>query len=105
MWAFLSRNRDAGLLVLRIGLGGFFLWAYGWQKLAGGVETWRKVGGAMGNLGIHFWPVMWGFFAMLAEALGSFLVVIGLAFRPACLALTFTMIVASITMASGKSGT
>jgi putative oxidoreductase len=104
MWAFLSRNRDAGLLVLRLGLGGFFLWAYGWQKLAGGVKAWREYGGAMGHLGIHFWPVMWGFLAMLAEALGSFLVIIGFAFRPACLALTLTMIVASISTASGKSG-
>jgi putative oxidoreductase len=102
MWAFLSRNRDAGLLVLRLGLGGFFLWAHGWPKLAGGAEKWRGLGAAMEHVGIHFWPVVWGFLAMLAESLGAFLVAIGLFFRPACLALTFTMIIASITVASGK---
>src|SRR6187402_1466735 len=102
MWAFLSRNRDAGLLVLRLGLGGFFLWAHGWPKLAGGMEKWRGLGGAMSHIGIDFWPVVWGFLATLAETLGAFLFAIGLFFRPACLALTFTMIIASITSASGK---
>ena len=47
MWAFLSRNRDAGILVLRLGIGGFFLWAYGWPKLAGGVEKWKNLGEAI----------------------------------------------------------
>jgi putative oxidoreductase len=102
MWAFLSRNRDAGILVLRLGIGGFFIWAYGWPKLAGGVDEWKNVGKAMGNLGIHFWPVVWGFLATLAESLGAFLVAIGLFFRPACLALVFTMIVAAIKLASAK---
>lgn len=104
MWAFLSRNRDAGLLVLRLALGGFFMWAHGWPKLAGGVERWKSVGEAMGNVGIHFWPVVWGFLATLAESLGAFLVAIGLFFRPACLALAFTMTIAAVTKASGKGG-
>lgn len=104
MWAFLSRNRDAGILVLRLGIGGFFVWAYGWPKLAGGVEKWENVGKAMSHLGIHFWPVVWGFLATLAESLGAFLVAIGLFFRPACLALVLTMIVAAVMLASGKGG-
>lgn len=102
MWAFLSRNRDAGLLVLRIGLGGFFLWAHGWPKLAGGMEKWRALGGAMSHIGIDFWPVFWGFLATLAETLGAFLVAIGLFFKPACLALALTMLIAAITEASAK---
>ena len=102
MWAFLSRNRDAGILVLRLGLGGFIIWAYGWPKLAGGGAKWKEVGGAMKNLGIHFWPVVWGFLATLAETLGALLVVIGLFFRPACMVLTFNMIVAAIFVASMK---
>lgn len=104
MWAFLSRNRDAGLLVLRLALGGFFIWAHGWSKLAGGVDTWKKIGGAMENVGIHFWPAMWGFFATMAETLGALLFAIGLFFRPACLALVITMTVASITMYQRASG-
>ena len=88
--------------MLRLGIGGFFMWAYGWPKLAGGMDKWKSVGQAMGNLGIDFWPVVWGFLATLAESLGALLVAIGLFFRPACLALMFTMIVAAITLASAK---
>ena len=78
------------------------MWAHGWPKLAGGVEKWRAIGGAMSHVGIDFWPVVWGFLATLAESLGAFLVVIGLFFRPACLALALTMVVAAISTASGK---
>ena len=78
------------------------MWAHGWPKLAGGVEKWKALGGAMQHLGIDFWPVVWGFLATLAETLGAFLVAIGLFFKPACLALTLTMIVAAVTSASAK---
>jgi putative oxidoreductase len=104
MWAFLSRNRDAGLLVLRLALGGFFIWAHGWSKLADGAEKWEKLGGAMKHLGINFWPVMWGFLATMAETLGALLFAIGLFFRPACLALGLTMIVAAISEGSFRAG-
>ena len=104
MWAFLSRNRDAGLLLLRIGLGGFFIWVHGWPKLAGGVGKWRDLGAAMEHVGIGFWPVMWGFLATMAETLGALLVVIGLFFRPACLLLALTMTVAAITSYAKKGG-
>ena len=96
MWAILSRNRDAGILVLRIALGGFFIWAFGWDKLAGGIKKWEQVGGAMKHLGIDFWPAYWGFMAAIAETLGALLFAIGLFFRPACMMLLATMIVAAI---------
>lgn len=96
MWSFLSINRDAGLLLLRIGLGGFFIWAHGWGKLAGGIEKWEQIGGAMKHFGITFWPAFWGFMATVAESLGALLVMVGLFFRPACLLLTVTMIVAAV---------
>ena len=98
MWAFLSRNRDAGLLMLRLTLGALFIWAHGWHKLAGGIEHWRKVGAAMQELGITFWPAFWGFLAAMAESVGLVLFMIGLAFRPACLVIAFTMAVAGIVM-------
>lgn len=98
MWAFLSRNRDAGLLMLRLALGAFFLWQHGWEKLAGGTKAWIAVGGAMKHLGITFWPVFWGFLATMAETVGIALVMIGLAFRPACLAVALTLAVAGISM-------
>ena len=96
MWAFLSKNRDAGLLMLRITLGAFFLWAHGWEKLAGGTEKWQGLGGAMKHFGITFWPTFWGFLATMSETVGIVLIMIGLAFRPACLLLAITMAVAGI---------
>ena len=96
MWAFLSRNRDAGLLMLRLSLGAIFIWAHGWYKLAGGTSTWHDVGTAMKHFGINFWPTFWGFMATMAETVGIALFMIGLAFRPACLLIAFTMAVAGI---------
>jgi putative oxidoreductase len=104
MWAFLSRNRDAGLLLLRIGLGGIFIWIHGWPKLAGGIAKWRDLGGAMEHVGITFWPVMWGFLATMAETLGALLVVIGLFFRPACLVIAIAMTIAAIHDYARKGG-
>ncbi len=94
MMAFLSRNRDAGLLFLRIALGTFFLWAHGWSKLAGGTETWHSLGGAMKHMGITFWPTFWGFLATMSETAGIVLLIIGFAFRPACICLAITMAIA-----------
>ena len=91
MWAILSRNRDAGLLMLRLTLGAIFLWAHGWDKLSGGTKVWQALGAAMGNIGITFWPTFWGFLATMAETAGIVLFMIGLAFRPACLCVAITM--------------
>jgi len=103
MWSFLSRNRDAGILFLRVALGIVFIWAHGWQKITGGPEAWTKLGLAMKNVGISFWPMFWGFMAMLSETLGIVLMMIGLAFRPACLLLVCTMTVATLTIWGSKS--
>ena len=96
MWAFLSRNRDAGLLMLRLTLGAVFIWAHGWENLAGGTKKWHDLGGAMSHVGITFWPTFWGFLATMSETVGVALFMIGLAFRPACLFLAFTMALAGI---------
>jgi putative oxidoreductase len=96
MWAFLSKNRDAGLLMLRLMLGALFIWAHGWSLLAGGTKEWHKLGGAMEHLGITFGLTFWGFVAMFAETAGVALFIIGLAFRPACLLIAATMAVAGL---------
>ena len=90
----LSRYRDLGLLVLRLGLGVMFV-VHGAPKLMGGVEMWTRLGGAMGNLGVTFFPVFWGFMAALAEAGGGVCLILGLALRPASVLMAFTMIVAA----------
>ncbi len=92
---FLTKFRDWGLLFLRVVLGGFYIYAHGWHKLAGGVHAWHEIGLAVRYVGIHFAPVFWGLMAALSETLGCALVILGFLFRPACLLLLITLVVAS----------
>lgn len=94
MLSSLSKFKDLGLLILRIGVGIMFI-LHGQPKLFGGPETWVKLGGAMSNLGITFLPVVWGFLAAIAEFGGGICILIGFAFRPAAALLAFTMFVAA----------
>ena len=98
---FLGKYRDAGLLILRIGLGIMFC-IHGLPKLQGGPKHWAALGHAMGLLGIHFFPAFWGFMAGVSECIGGLLLILGFAYRPVCLLLTFTMIVASVKMHHDK---
>jgi putative oxidoreductase len=68
---------------------------HGWPKVAGGAAMWKKLGGAMANLGLDFWPTAWGFMAAMSEFGGGILLAVGLLFRPACAALAGTMAVAA----------
>jgi len=88
-----GRHREAGLLLLRVGLG-LCMICHGVPKLAGGPETWKTLGAAMGLLGLRFWPVGWGFLAGVVEALGGALLMAGIFFRFTCLVLVFQMFVA-----------
>jgi len=92
----LEQYRDHGLLSLRVGFGGAFIWYHGWPKLSGGPEVWEQVGSAMGSLGLSFAPTFWGFMGAMAETGGAALIVVGLLFRPAALALAFMMFVATL---------
>lgn len=91
----LGKYTNFGLLLMRVGLGTMMI-MHGYPKLAGGPEMWEKIGGAAANIGIHSYPVFWGFMSGTAEGLGGLLLILGLAFRPACLFLLFNMVVASI---------
>lgn len=88
-------GRDAGLLAMRAGVGLCFLYIHGFPKITAGPELWIKLGAAMGNLGIHFAPVFWGFMAASAEFFGGACLVLGLLTRPAAAVLAFNMLVAS----------
>ncbi|HEY5792163.1 MAG TPA: DoxX family protein [Chthoniobacterales bacterium] len=90
---WLTKYREFGLLLLRIGLGVMFFY-HGWPKLSGGPEVWTKVGSAMSAVGVTFLPVFWGFMAAFSETVGAVLLVLGFLFRPACMLLTITMAVA-----------
>ena len=91
----LGKYRNTGLLIVRIGLGTMFM-LHGYPKLLGGPEQWEALGGAMKNLGITFAPVVWGLLAGITETFGGFLILLGLAFRPVCMLLTFNLLVAAI---------
>ncbi len=90
----LGKYKNTGLLFMRIGLGTMFIF-HGYPKLLGGPEQWTAVGGAMKHLGVNFFPVGWGLLAAVTETFGGFLVIMGLAFRPATLLLAITMLVAT----------
>ena len=95
IFSSLGKYKDAGLLLLRVGLGAMFI-MHGWPKIIGGPEMWQGLGGAMANLGVTAVPVVWGFLAALSEFGGGICLVLGFVFRPACLLMLFTMIVATI---------
>ncbi|MBF0384818.1 MAG: DoxX family protein [Candidatus Omnitrophica bacterium] len=86
---------DFGLLIIRIGLGITFI-MHGFPKILGGPQTWEKVGGAMGFIGINFGFQFWGFMAALSEFAGGILLLIGLFVRGASAFLFITMAVAAI---------
>ena len=90
----LGKYKNTGLLIMRVGLGIMFMF-HGYPKLLGGPDNWAAVGNAMKHTGVTFFPVGWGFLAAVTETFGGFLIVLGLAFRPASLLLCITMIVAS----------
>ena len=89
-----DKHRDLGLLILRLGIGLSMMIFHGLGKIKGGPELWTKLGGTMQNLGIDFFPVFWGFMAAFSEFFGSFLLILGVLFRPAAFLLGVTMIVA-----------
>lgn len=90
----LGKYRNSGILIIRIGFG-IMMMLHGYPKLLGGAEKWEAVGSSMKYLGITFAPTIWGLLAAATETFGGFLIFIGLAFRPVCVLLTFTMIVAA----------
>lgn len=92
----LGKFKNTGLLLIRLGLGILFI-LHGYPKLLGGPELWTGVGGAMGNLGITFMPMLWGLLAAMAETIGGICLLFGLFFRPMAIAMAFTMVVAALS--------
>ena len=86
--------KDFGLLLIRVGIAASVFIFHGYDKMTGGPERWAGTGGAMENLGIYVYPVVWGFMAAFAETVGAILIVLGPLFRFATLLLAFNMFVA-----------
>lgn len=92
-----DRVRDAGLLVIRVGLGLAFMFIHGYGKLFGGLTRWEQIGANAAHVGLDFLPMFWGFMASMAEFGGGLLLLLGLFFRPALVLLIATMITAATT--------
>lgn len=95
-WNFLDSWSDAGLLIIRAGVGALFMCVHGFPRLMGGPEKWNSTGRALSYLGIDFGYTIWGLAAAMVMTFGGALMIIGLAHRPSALALFITMAVASI---------
>ncbi|SEK22843.1 DoxX family protein [Parapedobacter koreensis] len=93
--SWLGKYKNTGLLLIRIGLGVMFI-MHGYPKLLGGPARWEGIGGAMGEVGITFLPVVWGLLAALAETVGGLFFLLGFLSRPTALILAFTMLIASL---------
>jgi putative oxidoreductase len=91
----LNRHTDAGLLLIRVGLGLMFMFVHGYGKLFGGPDRWARIGSAMASFGLQEGYAFWGFAAAFAEFFGGLLLVLGLFFRPALALMLFTMMVAA----------
>ncbi len=86
--------KDAGLLILRIGIGLMFV-LHGFPKMMGGKEKWVQLGEAMQVVGISQYPEIWGYLAAFAELVGGILLMFGLLHRAVCFLLFFTMVIAA----------
>ena len=96
LFKFLANYSDNAPIVLRIGLGLTQVFSHGLPKLLEGPERWEPLGRAMGNIGITFAPMFWGFMAGFTEFVGGILLIIGLFVRPTSLVLTFVLFIAAV---------
>lgn len=100
----LGRYHHAGLLILRIGIGFFYVYVHGMPKLFGGPEAWTRYGQSMQHVGVEMLPTVWGFLAAFAEFFGGVALILGLLFSPALVLLFITMVVAAIMHLSTGDG-
>jgi putative oxidoreductase len=99
---FLGKYRDTGLLILRLGVGAAYI-IHGLPKLLGGPKTWTALGHSMKYIGLDVFPTFWGFMAALTEGIGGVLLILGIFYRPVCVLLSFTMLIATLTLAVPKN--
>ncbi len=104
-WNAVAKYNDAGLLVIRLGVGLGFFHYHGWQKLIGGPEAWADRGQAISLLGIRFGYTFFGFMNAFVESIGGLLFAVGLFFRPLCVLMCFNMLVAALSHYVSGRGT
>jgi len=91
----MSEMKNAGLLILRIGIGAMMIY-HGYPKLIGGTAMWNGLGKTIGNFGITWGFTFWGFMAAFAEFFGGIALILGLYLPLFCSLLVIDMIVAAV---------
>ncbi len=86
---------DAGLFIIRVGLGLIFM-KHGFPKLMGGAQSWQWLGSQMSHLGITFAPQAWGFLAAASEFFGGICLVVGFRTELVSFLLACVMFVATV---------
>lgn len=102
--SFLSKYKDHGLLIARVGIGIAYLLLHGWGKITGGPDRWIGLGKNMPGFGVDAIYMFWGFMASLAESLGGLLLALGYKTRLVATFLAITMLVAVYAHLSGGDG-
>jgi putative oxidoreductase len=100
MLSGLSKYRDLGLLILRVGIGIAFI-VHGAPKMFGGPARWA---GLANFVGIPVFPAFFGFLAALGEFGGGICMVLGLFFRPAVFLMFGTMMGALVAHLGAGDG-
>src|SRR6476659_8090460 len=77
---WLGKYREAGLLLMRVGLGVLFIILIG-PVLFAGPGGWARTGEGIRNLGLHTHYQFWGFLGALIACAGGALMIFGLFFR------------------------
>ena len=99
---FLGKNREAGLLLLRVSIGALFLILVA-PILTGGHVQWARLGGGMRYLGLHSHLQAWGFLVALLVCIAAVLVVFGLFFRLGLLVCLVVAVIRAIGIVKGTS--
>jgi putative oxidoreductase len=94
LFSQLGNYRNAGLLVMRAGIGAMMVF-YGLPKLYE-PDSWAGLGSNMSYVHVNFWPAFWGFMCVLTQTVGGLFCIIGLWFRLVCLLMIIVFGVAVI---------
>jgi putative oxidoreductase len=94
-WIREGSGGDLGLLILRVGIGAMFVLVHGLPALVEGPSGWETFGRRFATAtGITYGIGVWGLVGAATEVVAGLCLMAGVAFRPACVLLSFTMAVA-----------
>lgn len=99
---FLGKYREAGLLLLRVSVGCFFLYLTA-PVVFGGAHAWGRFGAPLRHFGLHAHLEWWGLGFSLAQFIGAILLILGWFFRPGVLLVLVWVILHTIAVWRGAN--